>query len=157
MVLSIFFEVTKLTGFTNSCFNFFSFNFYEVIEFSFNGFSVGLGAEFSIDWGNALIGLDVSALVLAGIGSNPLTVAAGVFVDGEVHFLLLSAGISGHLLFLYVEDDDGGVQRIEGRVCARIGLWGFKKAKCGNVLIGDEVSPVPPPPPAAARLELVTA
>ncbi len=131
-------------------------------ELSFPGFAIGTGVKFELDWGNDLIGVEVFAELLAGIGFNPLTVGAGVFIDGEVFFLLLSAGIEGELLFRYVEDpdensdedsDETGTLSIRGRLCAKVGFWRFKKTKCGEVEIGEPLaSPTPPSPVAGVDL-----
>ena len=123
------------------------------IRFDFPGFAIGAGLRFELDWGNDFIGVDVSAELLAGIGFGPLTVGAGIFIEGEVSFLLLSAGIEGLLAFRYVDDTTEEHLRIFGRLCAKVGFWKFKKRKCGNVSIGDdEFVPTAPSPIAGVDL-----
>ena len=113
------------------------------------GFAIGTGLTFEIDWGNDLIGLDAKAEVVAGVGFTPLTVAAGVFVDGEIFFLLLSAGIEGELFFRYVERPGEDIVQVRGRLCARVGVWKWKKTKCGTIAIGEETFAPPVPSPVA--------
>jgi hypothetical protein len=126
-------------------------------ELSFDGFSVGFGAFFEIDWGNSLLGLYAMAEVLAGIGTNPLTVGAAVRIEGEARLLGLSAGLSGELGFRYVDVSGGAdVLQLRGRVCGKVGFWRFKKTVCGDVTIGDEGNALPPPPPPVNGLDLVT-
>ncbi|RKH65427.1 hypothetical protein [Corallococcus llansteffanensis] len=125
-------------------------------ELSFDGFSVGFGSLYEMDWGNGVLGLRAMAEMLAGIGTNPLTLGAAVRVEGEARFLGLSAGLSGELGFRYVDVSGGAdVMQLRGRICGRVGFWRFKKKVCGDVSIGDGDSTVPPPPPVSG-LDLVT-
>jgi len=110
--------------------------------FDFPGFAVGTGLTFRLEWGNRFIGVDVGAELLAGFGTDPLTIGAGITIHGEVTFLLLSAGIKGELIIFYYEGNDGEPNSdqlaIIGKLCARVGFWRFKKTKCGTVKIPDE-------------------
>jgi len=125
-------------------------------ELSFDGFSVGFGALFEIDWGNDVLGLSARAELLAGLGTNPLTLGAAVRIEGEARLLGLSAGLSGELGLRYVDVSGGAdVLQLRGRVCGKVGFWRFKKAVCGDVSIGDGDSTLPPPPPVSG-LDLVT-
>lgn len=122
--------------------------------FNFPGFAVGAGLLFKLDWGNSFIGISVHAELLAGIGFSPLTIGAGIFIDGEVSFLFLSAGIKGELVFRYVDHPAGEQLTIFGRLCARVGWWRFKKTKCGTVKVPDELKAIKAPSPIAG-VELI--
>lgn len=125
-------------------------------ELSFDGFSVGFGSRYELDWGNDFLGLHVLAEMLAGIGTNPLTLGAAVRIEGEARLLGLGAGVSGELGFRYVDVSGGAdVLQLRGHVCGKVGFWRFKKQVCADVSIGDGDSTVPPPPPVSG-LELVT-
>ena len=51
-------------------------------DFVFQGFSIGFGAGWGIDWSAGPIRLSASAEVLAGFGTAPFFLAAGVWVRG---------------------------------------------------------------------------
>ncbi|QAT88041.1 hypothetical protein EJ065_6512 [Corallococcus coralloides] len=125
-------------------------------ELSFDGFSVGFGSLYAMDWGNDVLGLRATAELLAGIGTNPLTLGAAVRIEGEARLLGLSAGVSGELGLRYVDVTGGAdVLQLRGRVCGTVGVWRFKKKVCADVSIGDGDSTAPPPPPVSG-LDLVT-
>ena len=57
-------------------------------DFIFQGFSVGFGAGFGIDWSAGPIRLTASAEVLAGFGTTPFFLAAGIWVRGELDLVV---------------------------------------------------------------------
>lgn len=121
--------------------------------FDFPGFAIGAGLRFELDWGNDFIGIKAAAEILLGVGFSPLTVGAGLFVDGEVYFLLLSAGFEGELFFRYVDHPGADLLTASGRVCAKVGFWKWKHTKCKQLTIGDDLfEPVPPSPLAGVEL-----
>ena len=52
-------------------------------ELSFQGFSVGFGIRASVDWSVWPISLSASAEILAGLGTNPFHLAAGIYLKGS--------------------------------------------------------------------------
>lgn len=122
--------------------------------FDLPGFAIGAGLRFELDWGNDFIGIKAAAEILLGVGFSPLTVGAGLFVDGEVYFLLLSAGFEGELFFRYVEHPGVDLLSASGHVCAKVGFWKWKHKKCKQLTIGNDLI-VPPAPSPLAGVELI--
>ncbi|MGB3722934.1 MAG: hypothetical protein WA979_08970 [Pacificimonas sp.] len=119
-------------------------------DFSFDGFSVGFGAGFGIEWKAGPIELSASASVLAGFGTRPLLLKAGLFVEGRLSLVILSISVRGELTMCL--DGSEGVDDpkiyIEGEFCGEVDMWFFSISGCVGISIGDDSPPVPPEPPA---------
>ena len=111
-------------------------------RFSFEGFSVGFGAGWGIDWKAGPIKLSASAKVLVGFGTDPLLVKGGVFVQGELDLVVLSISARGELILTYFEDQ----VYLEGEFCGEVDCFFFSIEGCVGVTIGDESEPEPPSP-----------
>ncbi len=123
-------------------------------KFSFDGFSVGFGAGYELDWSAGPIALHASALVLAGFGTDPLLVKAGIVVRGQLDLVVLSVGASGDITLTYL-DQGGGTVWLDGEFCGRVKLWFFSIKGCVKFKIGAApTAPVPPPPPPVAAVFL---
>lgn len=120
-------------------------------DFSFDGFSVGFGAGASLNWKAGPIKLNASALILAGLGTDPVFVRAGIFVQGKLDLVVVSIGARGEILLTL---QDGRVW-MKGEFCGKVKLLFFKLEGCVRFRIGNEaVEAVAPPPPPVASVVL---
>ncbi len=121
-------------------------------RFSFEGFSVGFGAGWGIDWSAGPITLSASAKVLVGFGTNPLMIKGGVFVAGELDLVVVSISASGELILTYLD----GEMYLDGEFCGEVDLFFFSLKGCVGVQIGGDSDFAPPPPePPVASISLV--
>lgn len=114
-------------------------------RFSFDGFSVGFGAGWEIDWSAGPIKLGASAKVLVGFGTAPLIIKGGVFVAGELDLVAVSIAARGELILEAREE----YIRLDGEFCGEVDLFFFSISGCVGVSIGsppDLVAPAPPSP-----------
>lgn len=114
-------------------------------RFSFDGFSVGMGAGWSIEWSAGPIELRASAKVLVGFGTRPLLIKGGVFVNGELDLVVLSISARGEIILTYL---DGEVY-LEGEFCGSVDMFFFSIEGCVGVKFGSEQLPGEPPEPEA--------
>src|SRR5690606_22781230 len=113
-------------------------------EFNFYGFSIGFGAGFSLRWGDDAIYLEVSASILAGFGTRPFTLMAGIFLKGELWLLIVGISASAELILMLSED----AWDLRGKACGKISLFFFTIEGCVEFRIGSEPAlPNPPKPP----------
>lgn len=111
-------------------------------DFSFDGFSVGFGAGWEIRWSAGPIKLEASAKVLAGIGTNPLMLVAGVFVRGELSLVVVSISATGEIVLKLKGDEN----RLDGRFCGKVDLFFFSIEGCVGISIGSDPGEAIPPP-----------
>jgi hypothetical protein len=114
-------------------------------RFTFEGFCVGFGAGWSVEWEAGPVSLRASAKVLVGLGTKPFMLVGGVFVEGELSLAFLSIGASGELV---VTIQDSAVS-LTGKLCATFDLGFFEKKGCVEFAIGSGVgvtAPKPAPP-----------
>lgn len=116
--------------------------------FSFDGFSVGFGAGAGLEWKAGPIRLSASVLLLAGFGTNPVLIKAGIFVKGELDLVVISISARGEIVLTY---QDGNVS-LEGEFCGKVDLFFFSLEGCISFRIGSNpaLTPPPPPPPAVS-------
>jgi hypothetical protein len=119
-------------------------------EFTFNGFSVGFGAGWSIEWKAGPIELTASAEVLVGLGTNPLLMVGGVFVRGKLDLVVVSIAASGSLVFSVQEEE----VRLEGEFCGEVDLFLFSLSGCVGISIGNPPAPPAEPPSPLAGINL---
>src|SRR5262249_45706926 len=62
---------------------------------NFDGFSVGFGAGFKLQYGSDSIGIDLSALVLIGVGTKPLMLVGKIAAHGELDLVVVSVSVDG--------------------------------------------------------------
>lgn len=112
-------------------------------RFTFEGFCIGFGAGWSLEWEAGPVSLRASAKVLVGLGTKPFMLVGGVFVEGELSLSFLSIGGSGELI-ITIQDDSVS---LEGKLCATFDFGFFQKEGCVPISIGPSVSVEAPPPP----------
>ncbi len=111
-------------------------------RFTFEGFSVGFGAGWGIDWSAGPISLSASAKVLVGFGTNPLLIKGGVFVQGKLDLVVVSIAARGELILTYFQES----VFLDGEFCGEVDLFFFSLKGCVGVKIGGATVPPPPPP-----------
>ena len=117
-------------------------------RFSFDGFSVGFGAGWGINWSAGPIKLSASAKVLVGFGTKPLLIKGGVFVAGELDLVVLSISARGELILTYLDPPNSGPKlRLDGKFCGEVDLFFFSIKGCVGVSIGDNINHLEPPAP----------
>lgn len=117
-------------------------------DFSFEGFSVGFGAGWGIDWRAGPISLSASAKVLVGFGTKPLLIKGGVFVAGELDLVVLSIAARGELILTYLDRPDQDAKlRLDGEFCGEVDLFFFSIKGCVGVSFGDDLDALVPPEP----------
>lgn len=123
-------------------------------EFSFDGFSVGFGAAWGIDWRAGPIRLSASAQVLVGFGTNPLLIKGRVSVAGELDLVVLSISARGSLTLSYLSRPGHSPELyLEGEFCGEVDMFFFSLKGCVDVHIGKDpasLSPPAPEPPVAS-------
>lgn len=127
-------------------------------RFNFDGFAVGFGAGWEINWSAEVIKLHASAKMLLGFGTAPLLVKGGVFVDGELDMVAVSIAAHGELIAEIRDNrqsmnanDPAMFVRLDGEFCGEVDLLFFSLSGCVGISIGSELSQVPPPPPSPVR------
>lgn len=108
----------------------------------FEGFSIGFGAGLSVKWGGGPIYLKASLTLLVGMGTRPLVLAGGIYVQGELRLVIISISVSGEIEFLIAE---GGSQ-LHGEFCGSIDFFFFSIEGCVSFSVGSAPT-IPPPPP----------
>jgi hypothetical protein len=101
---------------------------------NFDGFSVGFGAGFELKYGTDSIGLDLSAKVLIGVGTKPLTLAGEIEVHGELSLVVVSVSASG-VVHLTITHDN---QYLFGHFCGSVDCFFFSISGCIDVSFGNE-------------------
>jgi len=120
-------------------------------DFSFQGFSVGFGAGASLEWRAGPIKLSASILLLAGFGTDPLLIKAGIFVNGELDLVVISIAARGQIILTYQQ----GTIWMDGEFCGEVDCFFFSIEGCVSFRIGNEPTiAVPPPAPPVASIML---
>ncbi|MFQ5516926.1 MAG: hypothetical protein ACE5E8_05065, partial [Acidimicrobiia bacterium] len=114
-------------------------------RFNFDGFSIGYGSGWGIDWSAGPIRLTASAKVLVGVGTRPLMLVGGIFVRGELSLVVVSVSARGEIILKLLEDE----QRLYGEFCGKVDMFFFSIEGCVGIDIGTEPGdeiPVPASP-----------
>ena len=120
-------------------------------RFTFEGFCVGFGAGWSVEWDAGPVSLRASAKVLVGLGTKPFMLVGGIFVEGELSVAFVSIGASADLVITL---QDRNVS-IEGELRATLDLGFFERDVRVPISIGPSVSEdAPPPPPPLLKVSL---
>lgn len=121
-------------------------------DFSFQGFSVGFGAGAGLEWSAGPIKLSASVLLLAGFGTDPLLIKAGIFVKGELDLVVISVVARGQIVLTY---QDGAIW-LDGEFCGKVDLFFFSIEGCVTFRIGSPAAlTVAPPPAPVASVSLI--
>lgn len=121
-------------------------------DFVFDGFSIGFGAGWEIDWSAGPIRLQASALVLAGFGANPLRLAAGIWVRGFLDLVVLSISARGELKLL----TDGRATDLHGEFCGEVDCFFFSIEGCVGIDISATLGGPQPPSSPLTGVDLVS-
>ncbi|HEX5592280.1 MAG TPA: hypothetical protein VFX35_02895 [Solirubrobacterales bacterium] len=121
-------------------------------DFAFEGFSIGFGAGWEIDWSAGPIRLQASALVLAGFGANPLRLAAGIWVRGSLDLVVVSISARGEITLL----TNGEQTKLHGKFCGEVDLFFFSLSGCVGITIGPDIGDLGPPQSPLAGVDLVS-
>ncbi|HEX5927896.1 MAG TPA: hypothetical protein VFY48_00715 [Solirubrobacterales bacterium] len=121
-------------------------------DFAFEGFSIGFGAGWEIDWSAGPIRLYASAMVLAGFGTSPLRLAAGIWVQGSLDLVVVSISARGNITLL----TSGERTRLKGEFCGEVDLFFFSLSGCVGIEIGDKIDDVGPPGSPVSGVDLVS-
>ncbi|MFN4059800.1 MAG: hypothetical protein ACK4IA_03495 [Paracoccus hibiscisoli] len=117
-------------------------------DFTFEGFSVGFGAGARLEWKAGPIRLSASVLLLAGFGTDPVLIKAGIFVRGALDLVVVSIAARGEIVLTYQD----GALWMDGEFCGRVDLFFFSISGCVRFRIGNPAiaAPQAPPPPVAS-------
>ncbi len=110
--------------------------------FSFDGFSVGFGAGAGLEWKAGPIKLSASILLLAGFGTDPVFIKAGIFVKGELDLVVISISARGEIVLTYLNDNIS----LDGEFCGKVDLFFFSIEGCVKFRIGAPPALIPPAP-----------
>lgn len=117
-------------------------------DFSFEGFSIGFGAGAGLEWKAGPIKLSASVLLLAGFGTDPLLIKAGIFVKGELDLVVISVSARGEIVLTYQNGDVW----LDGEFCGKVDLFFFSVEGCVKFRIGSPsaIAISPPPEPVVS-------
>jgi len=120
-------------------------------DFVFQGFSIGFGAGWGIDWSAGPIRLSASAEVLAGFGTAPFFLAAGVWVRGELDLVILSITARGEITL----KTDGNRTDLHGKFCGEVDCFFFSISGCVEINVSATLGSIPDPPSPVVGVDLV--
>ncbi|MBW3547637.1 MAG: hypothetical protein KY452_05830 [Actinobacteria bacterium] len=120
-------------------------------DFVFGGFAIGFGAGWEINWSAGPIRLHASATVLAGFGTNPLFLAAGIWVRGELDLVILSIAARGEITL----KTDGNRTDLHGRFCGEVDCFFFSISGCVEINVSATLGVPGPPPSPISGVDLV--
>ncbi|RKF19860.1 hypothetical protein DBZ36_05220 [Alginatibacterium sediminis] len=129
-------------------------------EFCFDGFAVGFGAGAAVKWSAGPIVLRASIELLVGLGTNPLILRGGIFVDGELSLVVVSVSARGKIEIEFREFIDANnnkthKMRLDGSFCGKVDMFFFSLEGCVAISLGDSFdldAPAPISPVAAVSL-----
>ncbi|MDR6413319.1 hypothetical protein [Pseudarthrobacter sulfonivorans] len=110
---------------------------------SLAGFAIGFGAGFTATYGNPLVGLDLSASAIIGIGTNPFFLAGKGHLSGSLHLGPVSIGASAEIMLQVgpaLED-----AWVKFKVCGEVDLFFFSLEGCVEIQIGEKSDAIPAP------------
>jgi hypothetical protein len=111
-------------------------------ELDFDGFSIGFGAGLSVRWGGGPIYLRASLTLLVGLGTRPLVIAGGIYVQGELRLVCITVSVRGEIEARITE---AGSQ-LSGEFCGSVDFFFFSISGCVSFNVGTEPAILPPPP-----------
>ena len=120
-------------------------------DFVFQGFSIGFGAGWGIDWSAGPIRLSASAEVLAGFGTAPFFLAAGVWVRGELDLVIVSIAARGEITL----KTDGNRTDLHGKFCGEVDCFFFSISGCVEINVSATLGSLPDPPSPVVGVDLV--
>ncbi|MBA2384513.1 MAG: hypothetical protein H0V68_07620, partial [Actinobacteria bacterium] len=121
-------------------------------DFVFGGFAIGFGAGWEIHWSAGPITLSASATVLAGFGTNPRFLAAGIWVRGELDLVVLSIAARGEITL----KTDGDRTDLHGKFCGEVDCFFFSISGCVEINVSATLGALSPPPSPIVGVDLVS-
>jgi hypothetical protein len=112
----------------------------------FHGFSIGFGAGWELKWGGDSIYVAVSASILMGLGTRPLTLVGGIYVSGELWLVIVGLSLRGELELRLMDVDGTTHWSLTGEFCGEVSFFFFSVKGCVSFEMGGP-DPVLPPPP----------
>ena len=117
----------------------------------FDGYSIGLGAGYSLRHKAGPFTLEIAAFLLVGLGTKPLLFAGAAGVRGELDLVVVSVGVDGLVHFHVTED----LQYIQGHFCGHVDFFFFSVGGCVDIHLGDDVpNDIPKPQSPLAGIDL---
>jgi len=124
-------------------------------DFSFDGFCVGFGAGWQINWSAGPIKLDASAKILVGFGTSPFLLKGEIIVKGKLSLVVVSVSARGSIVATVWEDGPSTLVNLKGKFCGSVSFFFFSIEGCVGIEIGDPITPdAPPPPPPVGKVSL---
>ncbi len=120
-------------------------------DFVFGGFAIGFGAGWEINWSAGPIKLSASATVLAGFGTSPRFLAAGIWVRGELDLVVLSIAARGEITL----KTDGDRTDLHGKFCGEVDCFFFSISGCVEINVSATLGAPSPPPSPIVGVDLV--
>lgn len=120
-------------------------------DFVFSGFAIGFGAGWEIKWSAGPIKLEASATVLAGFGTNPRFLAAGIWVRGSLDLVICSISARGEITV----KTDGNRTDLHGKFCGEIDCFFFSISGCVEINVSATLGAPDPPPSPISGVDLV--
>ncbi len=119
----------------------------------FDGFAIGFGAGVGIEWKAGPIGLSASAKILVGLGTSPLVIKGGLFVNGKLDLVVVSISARGDIVLTYMDPPNAPSSlSLEGEFCGEVDLFFFSLKGCVEFSFGSPpaITPPAPPPPVTS-------
>ncbi|MEP2234723.1 MAG: hypothetical protein ABJM58_03700 [Alteripontixanthobacter sp.] len=125
-------------------------------DWDFDGFAVGFGAGIGLEWKAGPIGLSASAKMLVGLGTDPLIIKGGLWVDGKLDLVVVSIAARGDIVLTYTDMPNASpTLSLEGEFCGEVDMWFFSLKGCVDFSIGPDVNmPVPAAPSPVKSIAL---
>lgn len=120
-------------------------------DFVFSGFAIGFGAGWDINWSAGPIRLSASAMVLAGFGTRPFYLAAGVWVRGELDLVILTISARGEIEL----KTNGSQTRLHGEFCGSVDCFFFSIEGCVSIDVTGSPAPMADPDSPVVGADLV--
>jgi hypothetical protein len=109
------------------------------------GFSLALGLDVNIIWGDTSINLylEIGASASIGIGFSPFFLAGQLTISGQLHLFIISISASASLTVL--SDGTPDNTSISGQICGSVSFFFFSVSACVGFTLGPSTVSVPPP------------
>jgi hypothetical protein len=117
----------------------------QIDSLDFDGFAMGVGAGFDLNWSAGPFHLAASAFILVGMGTKPLLLAGAAGVKGELDVVIACMGVEGFLQARITEQS----YKVDAHLCVYIDLWFDTLEKCINIRFedGSDIALTPPASP----------
>ena len=115
-------------------------------DLDFHGFSIGYGAGWEFKWGGGPIYVSVSAGILIGMGTRPLTIVGSICVSGELWLVIVGISISGELTLRIVSQDGDTDWSLTGKFCGKVSFFFFSVEGCVEFKLPGSTADDPPAP-----------